>query len=265
MGKLKIPDSEMNPEELDVEWSNDKDYVKYEGEIPETGEVVNGVIKKMWWTYSGDNTPMIKVLFEADETAGEYEGLPIWENLTLKPSAAFKYGPFLEFFGLTLKDIKNKTYVIGDDGSADDNNGAPIEKISGFAPGSNEAYCAVAVARSKYNGEWKAEVGEWLEYDPDRYTPEEEPEEEPPPARPSRQAARATSNGAAKTKTQARRAVKEAVEEEPEDEPEEAPKRPAARARASAKPAARTAAAKPAARGRRPARAAVAADDEPPF
>jgi hypothetical protein len=275
MSRLKSPKEEFDIDELDVEWT-DADYVKYEGEVPATGEVVNGFIKKMWWTYASDNTPMIKVLFEADDTAGEYEGLPIWENLTFKPSAAFKYGPFLEFFGLTLKNIRDDKYV----SDTDDNNGAPLEKIGTFEPGSEDAFCAVAVKRTKYEGKWRAEVGEWLEYDPDRQDAEDETEEEPP-ARPTRAAAKkpaAGSNGAATSKTRARRAVRkgdpasqdveeeEAEEEEAEEEP--APTRPArrsartvtagARAPATSKPAA----AKPAARGRRAARPAA---DDPPF
>jgi hypothetical protein len=256
MPRLKEAE-DINVEELDVEWSDS--FVSYDGEIPPAGTILNGQITKAWWTYSGDNTAMIKVLFVADDTNGEYEGCPAWENMVLKPSAAFKYGPFLEFFGITLKEVKSKTFVAEDD----DNQGAPIEKIGTWEPGSDDAYCAIIVKRGFYQGKMKCEVGGWMEYE----EPEDaEPEPEPEPARPARTRRSAPAAAAKEAEPAPRRGRRMSAQEvvEPEEEPEEeAPARPARGRRAAAKPAASKPAATPArGRGRR---APQGSSEEPPF
>lgn len=264
---LKVDDDELDVDELDVEW--DEGPSRYKGDIPKDGTILNGQVTKMWWTYSGDNTPMLKLLFVADETAGEYEGLPAWENMVLKPSAAFKYGPFLKHFGLTLKDVKTKTYVSEDD----DSQGAPIERIAKFSPGGDSAFCAIEVVREKYEGNWNAHVGAWLEYDPDRAPGDDDDEDEEAPARPTRGARAKASGAGAKTsattrggRRKAAEPEEEAEEEEAEAEEEEAEEEaPPARGRKAAparKPAASTRKAparKPAARGRK------GSSDDPPF
>jgi hypothetical protein len=280
---LKIEDDELDVEELDVEYE-DGDFAKYNGEIPPDGTVLNGQVAKMWWTYSGDGTAMLKVLVIADEdTSGEYAGLPCWENFVLKPTAAFKYQPFLHHFGLTVADVKKKTYVAEND----DKNGAPIEKIGKFKPGSDDALCAFIVSREKYDGKWSAHVGEWLEYDPDREPPEvEDEEEEEEVARPARGRKPASKKPAAKAPVRGRRPAEaeeeeeEADEEEAEDteeaeeedaEEEETPpargNRRAPAKTASKAPARKAVPAKAPAKGRRPAarKPARGSSDDAPF
>jgi hypothetical protein len=122
-------------------------------------------VKKMWWTYTSNDDPMLKVLVEAGEnpeSLEEYDGLPMWENMALTASAKFKWAPFLEWAGLTIRDVKTKTIVEDQD---DPNMGAPITKIADFEPGSDESWLRVVVARERYNGNWSAHVKEWLPYD----------------------------------------------------------------------------------------------------
>lgn len=251
--KLPIGKDEFDPDALDVEYDpNKKGGQKYTGEQPPAGTILLGSVVRLWWTYAADNTPMIKLIFEADGNPGdlaEYDGLPVWENLTFKTSAAFKYQPWLEQMGLTLHDIANKTYVADED----DNVGAPIEKIGKWKPGEGSALCAITTGSEKYRGKWQTTVETWMDQDevpePDDDDPggpegdpdEEETEEETaPPARTRRTAAKPAARGT--------RAA------------------PAASKPAAAKPAARgrAAASKPAA-PRRGGRPAPAADDEVPF
>lgn len=272
---LKIDDDDLDVEELDVEWD---DGPRYSGPIPPEGTVLNGRVERMWWTYAGDGTAMIKLIVVADETAGPCEGLTCWENLVLKKTAAFKYGPFLEFFGLTLADVKNKTFVSEED---DPKNGAPIEKIARWKPGTDAALCAFTVTHDVYEGKLKAQVGEWLEYDADREPPEVDDDEgeEEEVARPARGGAKAASKkSAARTasaKAPARGRRKPVEEEEPEEEDEEETEEedaeeeetPPARGRrkAPAKTASKAAPAKSGGRrpaGRKPARGS---SDDPPF
>lgn len=271
---LKIDDDDLDVEELDVEYD---DGPRYSGPIPPEGTVLNGRVEKMWWTYAGDGTAMIKLIAVADETAGPYEGLTCWENLVLKPTAAFKYQPFLQFFGLTLADVKAKTYVAEED---DPKNGAPIEKIAKWKPGTDAAMCAFVIGHDVYEGKLKPQVTEWLEYDEDREPPEVEDDEEEEVARP-RGAKAASKKPAARTvaKTPARgrrnpepEPEEEEEEEESEEEPEEEEEATPARGRrkAPARTASKAAPAKApakAAGGRRPAarKPARGSSEDPPF
>jgi hypothetical protein len=244
MPKLKVGDDELNVSELeDAEYGEGGgDFESYSGEQPPKGTMLNGYVK-MWWTYTKNDDPMLKVLFVADGNKGdaaEYDGLPVWENAALTPGVKFRWAPLLNTFGLTIRDVKTKTVVADDD----DNVGAPIEKIAGvaFGPDSDQSYCRIVTGREKYNGDWTTRVGRWLEWaEPEDADEDEEGlpiEPEPPKA------------------TRGRRAVAKAEEEEA------APK--AARG-ARRKPAAKE---EPPTRGRgRRAGGAKGgeADDDPPF
>lgn len=280
MPRLKVEDDELDIEALEEAEYTEGDYESYSGERPPKGTILAGFVKKMWWTYTTNDDPMFKILFVADGNEGdeeEYEGCPIWENAALIPTAKFKWAPFMETFGITLKDVKTKLYVGPED---DPGKGAPIEKIGTWKPGSDDSYCRVLVDQERYNNEWQARIGKWLDYEPGEE--EEEPEEPEPPARPTK--GRGTSGRAKAGSTtqkaapaRGRRAKPEPQEEpdEPDDEPEEepdedepeekpAPRRTASRARSTKAPA--KPATKAPARGARSRRqAAQEVDDEPPF
>jgi hypothetical protein len=250
--KLKVEDDELDIDELEeAEYSEDGgDFEPYDGPLPPKGTILVGLVKKVWWTYTKNDDPMLKILFVADDNVGDkakYNGCPIWENAALTAGSKFRWKPFLDVMGLTIAMVKKNTTI----SSEEESNGDPIEKIGKWSPGGDEAWCRILTAREKYLDEWTARVGKWLEY--------EEPEEDEDD---------------------------EDVADEPEDEadtPEEETTKPArgSGGRRAAKPAATTAA--PATRSRRqpaakaatsttkPARGrgrsgkAADTDNEPPF
>lgn len=260
MPKLRAEDvAGLDIDELEAAEYNE-DYVSYSGEVPPADTVLGGYVKSMWWTYTQNDDPMLVVLWVADENEGKlekYNGLPCWERLALTTGAKFKWAPFLNHFGIALRDVKTKTIV----GAEDESFGAPITKIGAFVPGSDDAWCRVVTTREQYNDKWQAHVRSWLDYDEDEAAeePDDEVDEVDEP--------------------------EDYQEDEDAEEAEEAEKAPPARGRRTAgKPAKTPAASKPAAPGRRAApsrsarpaakasaapkrgrRAAAGSDDDPPF
>jgi hypothetical protein len=217
-------------------------------------------VDKIWWTYSGNDDPMLKVLCVAEdnpEPLDEYDGLPMWENMVLTSGAKFKWAPFLEHFGLTIRDVRNKIMVDAED----DNQGAPVTKIGSLVIGSDDCLFVAVVTKEKYQGKWQAHVAEWLDADTDLDDEEDEPEEKPAP-RSRKPAGRAAKKPAAATgRGRSRRADpdEEETEEEDEEPEEETP------SRSRRKPAAASRAKKPAAARGRSRRSAKDDDEEPPF
>lgn len=255
MPKMKATDFSGNLEELEeAEYEKyEKTYTKYEGEIPPEDTVLRGYVRKAWYALTQNDDDMLIVLFVADGNTGdeeEFNGLPIFERMALIKTVKFKWQPFFDATGLSIREVFTKT-VIADE---DDNMGAPIEKIGKWEPGEDNenAWVQVITGREKYKGEWQARVGEWLPYEAPEDA-EEEPEEEP-----------------------------ETEDETEPEESEEEPEKPATPARtrsartAKATPArsapattarrgTKAAAAKPAATARRGARNAKPEGDDPPF
>ena len=262
MPKLKPQDmAGFNPDKLDVEWE-DSDFESYDGEMPPSGVRLLGYIKKMWWTFTSEDVPMIKALFIADGNTGkteQYNGLPIWDQITFKESAAFRYGPFLQMAGFTLHDIFNKTYVAEDD----DNLGAPIEKIARVVPGEDMA-AEIITKREKYNGEWRVNVGKYVLGEADD---DDDDDDEPSP--PPRRAAKSASKPSPKSRRKPEPEPDDDDDDDDDDaddaddDDDEPPAKPD-RDGVARKPAAK-AASKPAARGRttRSAKTRARADDEP--
>lgn len=262
--KMKLTKSEFNVDELDVEWE-ESDFESYDGELPPTGTILRGNVKKLWWTYTTNEDSMLKVLWVAGGNEGdleEYNGLPVWENIVFTPKAAFKYGPFLQVMGITLKDVFSKTYVAEED----DNIGAPVEKIATLVPGTDGADCGVIIKRRKYQGEWKVEAQKFIDQpDGDDDDDDDEPEERPARRKPAakKPAAKPTSHRRAKPEPEPEEDDDDEDEVDDDDEDDEPEEKPARRQPASRKPAAKKPAAKkPAARGRRKA---ADDDDEEPF
>jgi hypothetical protein len=172
MPKLRREEvADLDVKTLDEQEYTEGDFDTYEGEIPPANTELTGYVNKMWWCRTAEKSdgsgldPMIKVLWVAADNEGdeeEYNGLPIWENLVLVPGAKFRWAPFLDTFGITLKAIKSDTYV----GDEDDERvgGAPIEKIGTFVPGedSDAAWSRVLTKRRFYNDEWRVEAKSWL-------------------------------------------------------------------------------------------------------
>lgn len=160
--------------DADYEPSERNQREPYEGPTPKSGTVLEGTIDGLWVTDfpSGQG---FKVVFIAEGNKGEkskYNGCAIWENLPLTPQQKWKWQPFLDMLGVTLKDVYNK--VIVDDEESDF--GERIKQIARVkipCPGK------VVVKREKYEGEFQARAGDWLMPNPadeDDYEDEEEDE-----------------------------------------------------------------------------------------
>lgn len=284
MPKLRASDWDFDEGELEgAEYNEDGDreFEDYDGEDPPVGTILSGFIKKVWLTKAGSGADMLKVLFIAADNTGkreEFNGWPGWDNLALQANTKFKWKPFLDATGLTLRDLRTKT-VTSDE---DSNLGDEITKIGEWHPGedSDSAWVRVLIKKETYQGVTSSKVGKFLPYE-DAEEDEDEEEEEATPPKPARGGRAAASTA----KTSARR---KAAEPEPEDEEEEeldeeeledeseeeeAPPARPSRSRSASKPAAsrasrgRTTASKPAAKPatRARGRAAKPVDDEPPF
>lgn len=216
MPRMKVDISDRDLQELEEAEYEEGQYESYDGEQPPVGTELSGFIKKMWWTYSQNDDDMLKILFVADGNDGEeseFEGCPIWENYALISTMKFKWAPFLDAIGLSIRDVIKKTHVEEEE---DGNNGQPILKIGTWQPGSDASYCRVVTARHKYDGDWQTDVGTWLPYEDEE--DETEPEEEP--ARPTRKSPRSKSSadGAATSSRSGRRTPRRGREADEVDE-----------------------------------------------
>jgi len=261
----KFEELRFDLDELEDAEVTEGEFSRYKGDIPPAGTTLIGLVTKMWLTETSNEDEMLKVIFQAQENEGdleEYNGYEVWDNLALIPGAKFRWKPFLDAFGITLGDLKNKMKLEPEN----DNVGAPVISIGKWTVGEDEAWCKITTEKEKYKGEWKGTVDKWYGYD--EATDEEEDEEEPPPP-PSRTRTRASAATSAKSSARgssaaapARRTrATEPVEDEPEeDEAEEAP---APRRGARTAKAARTQESAPARRSARGRGAAT--DNDPPF
>lgn len=279
MPKLKTSETSFDPDELEGVEYNEEDYQTYVGPPPPGGIILNGFIKRMWLTETKAGADMLVVLFEAKENVGgyaKYDSWGTWERLALQANTKFRWQPFLDATGLTLKQLKTQMYTEEEE----DGTGLPIEKIGNWVPGedSDEAYIRIVTKNDYYNGERRAIVGKFLEWDdPQGPEDEEEEEEEPTPTRKTSRRTSSTSSQPAKAATRGRSEPDpdDDENEDEENEQEEEGQAPPPRSRrAAAKPAASTArtrtparaAAKPAARtatGR--GRGRGGSTEEPPF
>ena len=121
--KLKVgPD--FDEEELEnAEYEDRQDFEEYDGPEPKAKTILPGRIEAMWATTSRNGDLMFKVLFVA-ETDGhsntelrKYDGWQGWDNIVFIESAAFRYKPFLEATGITLRDIRRATEVEDEEGA----------------------------------------------------------------------------------------------------------------------------------------------------
>jgi hypothetical protein len=196
MPKLRKEEvADLDIRELDEAEYSEDEYETYEGDIPPAGTELTGYLKGLWWCRTQEKAdgsgldPMLKALWIAADNDGDneqYNGLPIFENAVLIPSAKFRWAGFLRAFGITLKAIKTSTYLISEE---TDNRmgGAPIERIGQFHPGEDhdEAWSRVVTERHRWNDEWSARAKRWLPWEdedtdeePEDVTDEEEPEDE---------------------------------------------------------------------------------------
>jgi hypothetical protein len=177
-------------------------------------------------------------------------------SMALTVGAKFRWAPFLEHFGLTIRDVKTKTMVE----SEDDNIGAPITKVKSFVPGSDDALFVGVIEKERYQGKWQGKVVEWLDADTDLEEEEAEEEEEKPARR-----SRAAANGTRRATGRGRKPKAEPDDEEGDADEDEAEETKPARSRRRTTPARSSGRSKTtASRGRRAAKPKDE-DDEPPF
>ena len=256
MVKLKPSEVDIDPDELeDADEGEQQEFDDYEGEIPPANTILIFRVKKMWWTVTSDEKfRMIKAILIAEANTGtkkQYNGLPMWENLSLNPAAAFRYKPFLRALGITVHDIKKKLYLADEDEVISGQEVAPIEKIATLVPGEDSALLRAVTKRDKYQGAVTAKGARYLPLnvaDEDEDADADEDEEEAKPASRRRSPSRAKASS-----RRARDEEDEPDEDEPDEDEEEAPR---SRAR---KPAGRT-------RGSKRSKPADDdEDDDPPF
>lgn len=290
--RFKVPDEQMDIDELEnAEFDEESQFKPYTGEQPPKGTILRGLIKKAWLTESGAGASMLKVIFEASEESGKYEGLGVWDNIAFQTNTKFRWFPFLQATGLTLLAIKNRIIFVSDD---DDNIGSPIKKIGkDWVVGEDSTAVMIVTKRERRDGEWVTGVDSWLEYEPldddedeededdDDY--EEDDEEEEDSEEDEDEGEEDLGDGEEDEEEDLEDYVDEEEEEEPAP-PVKPAKRPGTRSaagkpatpkptaakpvRASSAPVkttARKATAKPVARGRVKGRSTAGYDEEPPF
>jgi hypothetical protein len=279
--KLKASEFTFDEDELEnAEYSDDEGFVStYEGEDPPAGIILCGYARKMWLSESSSGADMLVVAFDADENDGDYEEYNGWSTLdyeTLQANTKFKWKPFIDALGLTLKDIKNKMYTE----DTAEKLGDVVEKIGTWKPGAENdgAWARVLTKREEYpknSGEFQTKIAKWLPWED---ADEAAPEPQPAPAAPARRAAATAKPATAKPAPASRRTAKAAPVEEPdvdedadtdvdEEVVEETPT-PASSRRGRGPSAASTPAAKapaPATRRRGPGRGASGSTEAPPF
>jgi hypothetical protein len=238
MPKLRASDTErLNIKELEEATYEETQFDTYDGEVPPNKTRLHVFVKKMWWTETNDgNTDMLKALIVADgntrEETAEYEGLTIWENMALGASSKFRWAPFLENFGLTIRDVKTKTFVT----DPTESNGSPITKIGNWEVGSDDAYATIIVKRDRdQSGEWRANVGTWLPWEGEDELQEDGTSPAEDQAEPDEDLEEEDLEEEEEFEDEDEELGEEEEEEEDEEEPDPAP--PPRRQRASARPA----------------------------
>jgi hypothetical protein len=263
MPNLKLDDEDLDIDALEGAEYNEDDYQDYDGPQPPAGTRLTGYIKKIWWAYSQAGNGMLVILFLCNE--GKYDGMPVWERIPIQNNTKFRWKPFLDVTGITLREIKNKMNVQEED----DNIGCPINAIGKWKPGEDQEI-DIITKRERYEGEWSTKVNKFLPtaaLDPDDDDDDDdEPEPAPAPKPRTRRTAAKTSKKPDPEPEPEEEDEEEDDAEEPEDEEE--PAKPAAKPKARRAPA-KPAQPKPATAkaGRRGARKPVETgyDEEPPF
>lgn len=89
---------------------------QYAGEIPPSG-VYRFKIRFMQKTVSSNKNPMLKVLLILDGSwkpeHKQYDGCPVWEQIPVIPSTAFRVRELCDALNVTAKEFMDKT--VGDD------------------------------------------------------------------------------------------------------------------------------------------------------
>ncbi len=208
MVKMRLG-AEFDTDELDVDYDERDDIIDYDGPTPKARMELPGRIKNLWYLTSSNGNPMFKVIFEA-ETAGHsklaaYDGCPVWDNITFTPGAAFRYQPFLQLFGLTLRDVKSRMDLEEDETRM----GRKVLSIGRWEPGSDEAMCAIKIKTEFYEEERQVRVAKYLPHPAGAAGADDLDEDEEEEERPRRRQAPAAAPRNGRASTPPRRAAED--------------------------------------------------------
>jgi hypothetical protein len=154
-GDAEEPDwSAMEDEEFD----ESGDFAPYDGPQPPKNTLLSGELKKVWAVTSQSGNHMFKVLWEATGNSGDkakYNGLAIWDNIVWVPQNKFKWQPWLDGLGITLRAVQKATVTAEDE----DNVGLPVQRINRLK---FPAPIRVLTDSEMYEGERRTKVNKWL-------------------------------------------------------------------------------------------------------
>lgn len=88
---------------------------EYIGDLPPARKPISGVISKVYLSQTSKKDPILKVLYTATETL--YSGFTAWDNVVLKPEAAFKWKPLVTALGISVNDLATRTVTDENDES----------------------------------------------------------------------------------------------------------------------------------------------------
>lgn len=109
-----------------------------------------GELSRVFITSTEAGDPMLKVLYKS--THPDYEGFPVWDNVTLTPAAAFKWAPFCEdILNISTEELNSGIKVDTDNESSA---GYPVYAIGGrdFRTDTIEVQFSVVYRKHKETG-----------------------------------------------------------------------------------------------------------------
>lgn len=113
---------------------------EYDGPKPPAGLRLFGVLAGMYLGEDKDGLPLLKVVYKA--VGGTYDGYTDWDNVSLKPSAAFKWASLIDdVLTVTVEDLAKRMKL---DKYAETGAGYRVESIGKWEnDGSLEVYFTV--------------------------------------------------------------------------------------------------------------------------
>lgn len=82
----------------------------YVGPPPPANLLMEGVLYKMFLTRDGNDNPMLKVLYKT--VGGDYDEYVAWDNISIIPTAAFKWKALLDdVLHVSVEDLNSRTKV----------------------------------------------------------------------------------------------------------------------------------------------------------
>jgi hypothetical protein len=117
----------------------------YKGDDLPSRQLFPGYVARVFLTRTEKKDPMLKVLYKC--THPEFNGFPVWDNLTLTPEAAFTWVPFVEeVLGMTIAEFSKSIYP---DLTRETKSGHPVTQIGKWKLEEDLIPCLFAVMYRK--------------------------------------------------------------------------------------------------------------------